>query len=284
MTSMIEKPHSRRDFLKGGGALIVAFSVPLGARSDARAGRDRRDRPGADRRDPDRLVGRRRRGRPRHGSIPARSSSAPGCRTAQMQIAADELDVAARQDRPDPVGHLVHARPGHDGRQPVGQDELRRRPPPGLRRGAEGPDRPGREEARRPGELARRRATAPSSASSDPSKKATYGELIGGQRFNLQIDRPGAAEEAVRAEDRRQVDPARRHRGQGPAKQEYIQNVKVPGDAPRPRRAAAGDQRDARQRRRVHEEDPGPRQGRGPEGLRRRRRPLRGRRDQGRES
>ena len=31
MTSMIEKPHSRRDFLKGSGALIVAFSVPLGA-------------------------------------------------------------------------------------------------------------------------------------------------------------------------------------------------------------------------------------------------------------
>ena len=31
MTSMIEKPHSRRDFLKGSGALIVAFTVPLGA-------------------------------------------------------------------------------------------------------------------------------------------------------------------------------------------------------------------------------------------------------------
>ena len=31
MTNMIEKPHSRRDFLKGSGALIVAFSVPLGA-------------------------------------------------------------------------------------------------------------------------------------------------------------------------------------------------------------------------------------------------------------
>ena len=39
MTSMIEKPHSRRDFLKGSGALIVAFSVPLGARRDAGDGR-----------------------------------------------------------------------------------------------------------------------------------------------------------------------------------------------------------------------------------------------------
>ena len=29
MTNLIETPHSRRDFLKGGGALIVAFSTPL---------------------------------------------------------------------------------------------------------------------------------------------------------------------------------------------------------------------------------------------------------------
>ena len=29
MTNLIDTPHSRRDFLKGGGALIVAFGTPL---------------------------------------------------------------------------------------------------------------------------------------------------------------------------------------------------------------------------------------------------------------
>ena len=45
-----------------------------------------------------------------------------GLKTAQMQIAADELDVPLDRDRPRHVGHVADARPGHDVRQPVAED------------------------------------------------------------------------------------------------------------------------------------------------------------------
>ena len=102
-----------------------------------------------------------------------------------MQIAADELDVPLNMIDLIDVGHVAHARPGHDGRQPVDEDELRRRPSPRLRRGAAGPDRDG---APRSSVCRRTRSSRTDGAvvsSSDSSKRATYGELIGGQQFNL---------------------------------------------------------------------------------------------------
>ena len=63
----------------------------------------------------------------------------------------------------------------------------------------------------------------------DSSKKATYGELIGGQRFNVKISGKAPlkkpSELKIVGKSIRHVDIANKVR----SKQEYIQNVKVPG-------------------------------------------------------
>ena len=47
VTDVTEKPFSRRAFLKGGGALVVAFSLPasLGGVAQSRDGKSTGDRP-----------------------------------------------------------------------------------------------------------------------------------------------------------------------------------------------------------------------------------------------
>ena len=154
MTSMIEKPHSRRDFLKGSGALIVAFTVPLGAGATRARAATAAIGPAlidATQIDSWVVVGQDGRVRIHTGKVELGTGLEDGAH-------ADRRRRARRRDRkyrPARVGHVVHARPGDDLRQPVDQDELPGRPSPGLRRGEEGPDRPRRPEARRAGEHAR---------------------------------------------------------------------------------------------------------------------------------
>ena len=226
MTSMIEKPHSRRDFLKGSGALIVAFTVPLGAGATrARAATAAigpalidatqidswvvvRRRP---RQDP------HRQGRARHG--------------AQDSAPADRRRRARRRDRkyrPARIGHVVHADQGTTS----GSQSIKTNFRAGLRQACA--------EARKVLiDLAAQKLGVPANmlvtregavvSTTDSSKRATYGELIGGQRFNLRITGRAPlkkpSELKVVGKPIRHVDIEDKVK----SKQEYIQNVKVPG-------------------------------------------------------
>ena len=93
MTNLIETPHSRRDFLKGGGALIVAFSVPLSLGATRAKGATGAIGPAlidATQIDSWVVVGQNGRVTIHTGKV----DLGTGLKTAQMQIAADELDVA----------------------------------------------------------------------------------------------------------------------------------------------------------------------------------------------
>ena len=90
------------------------------------------------------------------------------------------------------------------------------------------------------------------SVKSDASKKATYGELIGGKRFSLNLEpnaRSASRRRTGRCSARRcpAVDmPDLRHRRGSSSSH----NVRVPGHGARRGRSPAGDWRHARQRRR----------------------------------
>ena len=206
MTNLIETPHSRRDFLKGGGALIVAFSTPLTlgtATAKAATGAI-----GPALVDPNLIdswvaVGQDGRVTIFTGKVRARDGP-PDDSDADRGRRARRAD---QHDRPRHVGHMANAGPGHDVRQPVDQDELRRRSSPGLRRGSAGPDRHGSEEARRTGEHARdegrRRRQRDGLHEAGDLRRADRRTAV-----QPQVDGPCAAEEAVRAEGRRPVDRA----------------------------------------------------------------------------
>ena len=195
-----------------------------------------------------------------------------------MQIAADELDVAL--DEIDLLESDTWFTP--DQGTTSGSQSIKTNFRAGLRQACAEARKAlidlGAQEARRAGEHARH----PRRSRRQLDRLLEAGDVRRADRraaVQPEDHRPGAAEEAVRAQGRRQVDPARRHRGQGQEQAGVHPERQGAGDAARPRRAAAGDQREARQRRRVPEADPRPRQGRRPEGLRRRRRPQRDRRD-----
>ena len=104
MTSLTEKPLSRRDFLKGSGVLVVGFSVPLSFGGVARAAGGSAQAIGPASID-DELIDSwiviKENGRVtiQVGKVELGTS----LRTAQMQIAADELLGAVG----DPAEHSV---------------------------------------------------------------------------------------------------------------------------------------------------------------------------------
>ena len=125
-------------------------------------------------------------------TTPRRSTSAKptcgqGTGTAFRQMMADELDIALRQDQPASwaVTDLTVDQGGSGGSDAIQTDGWP------MRRGrGRGPARA----ARDGGHAIRcaRRSTSPSTAGviavkADPSKKITYGELIGGKRFNVTL-------------------------------------------------------------------------------------------------
>jgi nicotinate dehydrogenase subunit B len=227
MTSMIEKPHSRKDFLKGSGALIVAFSVPLGAgASRARAATAAIGPALIDATQIDSwvVVGQDGRVRIHTGKV----ELGTGLRTAQMQIAADELDVALSSI--DLLESDTWFTP--DQGTTSGSQSIKTNYPAGLRQACA--------EARQAlVNLGAQKLGVPASSlktengavvsTSDATKKATYGELIGGQRFNLRISGRAPmkkpAEHKLVGRSIRHVDIEAKVK----SKQEYIHNVKVPG-------------------------------------------------------
>jgi CO/xanthine dehydrogenase Mo-binding subunit len=182
MTSLMEKELSRRDFLKGTGALVVAFSVPLTLRTSTAGGAVG---PALiDARQVDSWLAIAQDGKVT--ILVGKVELGTGVMTATMQIAADELDV------PMTAVELVQ---GDTWRTPdqgttAGSQSIKTQWAAGLRQAAA--------EAKaalltmastRLGVPVSELAVADGvvSARSDASKKASYGELIGGQRFNLTI-------------------------------------------------------------------------------------------------
>jgi nicotinate dehydrogenase subunit B len=227
MTNLIETPHSRRDFLKGGGALIVAFSTPLTlgtARAKAATGAI-----GPALVDPNLIdswvaVGQDGRVTILTGKV----ELGTGLKTAQMQIAADELDVPLSMI--DVIMSDTWLTP--DQGTTAGSQSVKTNFAGGLRRGCA--------EARQALiDMAAKKLGVPANtlvtrdgavvSSSDSSKRATYGELIGGQRFNLKstgrapLKKP--SELKVVGKSLSHVDIPEKVQ----AKLEYVQNVKVPG-------------------------------------------------------
>jgi nicotinate dehydrogenase subunit B len=227
MTSMIEKPHSRRDFLKGSGALIVAFTVPLGAGATrARAASAAIGPALIDATQIDSWLVVRADGRVTVHT--GKVELGTGLRTAQIQIAADELDVAL--DKIDLLESDTWFTP--DQGTTSGSQSIKTNFRAGLRQACA--------EARKTLiDLGAKKLGVPANtlvtrdgavvSSSDSSKRATYGELIGGQRFNLKISGKAPlkkpSELKVVGKSIRHVDIDDKVR----SKQEYIQNVKVPG-------------------------------------------------------
>jgi nicotinate dehydrogenase subunit B len=230
MTNPIaEEPLSRRDFLKGSGALVVAFSMPLSLGSAAQAATSRTAAIGPAMIDDtliDSWIVVQPNGRVRIqvGKVELGTS----LRTAQMQIAADELDVSMKKI--DYLQGDTWFTP--DQGTTAGSQSMKTQWAEGLRHAAA--------EARAVLlDLASKRLGVPVdqvtvkdgvvSARSDPSKKVSYGALIGGQRFNLKITgkvqpkKPG--ELKVVGKPLKSVDLEAKVLGRQP----YIHNHRVPG-------------------------------------------------------
>ena len=95
MSALTESQVSRRDFLKGSGALVVAFGVPSLRTAAATAATGRAGAIGPALVDPDLIdswisIG----GNGRVRILVGKVELGTGLTTAQAQIAADELDVA----------------------------------------------------------------------------------------------------------------------------------------------------------------------------------------------
>ncbi len=228
MTNLIETPHSRRDFLKGGGALIVAFSVPLSlgaTRAKSATGAIGPALIDATQIDSWVVVGQNGRITIHTGKV----ELGTGLKTAQMQIAADELDVAL--DKIDLIQSDTWLTP--DQGTTAGSQSIKSNFALNGLRGACA-------EARKAlVDMAAQKLGVPAStlvtrdgavvSSSDASKKLTYGELIGGQKFNLRVTNRAPlkkpSELKIVGRSVNHVDVPAKVRSQ----QEYIQNLKVPG-------------------------------------------------------
>lgn len=227
MTSMIERPHSRKDFLKGSGALIVAFSVPLGAgASRARAATAAIGPALIDANQIDSWVIVRNDGTVRIHV--GKAELGTGLKTAHLQIAADELDVAI--EKIDILESDTWYTP--DQGTTAGSQSIKTNYRAGLRRACA--------EARQAlVDLGAQKLGIPASqlkaengavvSTADSTKRATYAELIGDQKFNLRLTGRAPlkkpAEHKIVGRSIRHVDIESKVR----SKQEYIHNVKVPG-------------------------------------------------------
>jgi nicotinate dehydrogenase subunit B len=229
MTTALEQPFSRRDFLKGSGALVVAFSLPLSLSRAARAAGTAGAEIGPASID-DQLIDSWIVVKP-DGRVTIHTGKVElgtGLKTAQMQIAADELDVALSSI--DYVQSDTWLTP--DQGTTAGSQSVKTQWAEGLRHAAA--------EARAVLlRLASERLAVPAdqltvkdgvvTATTDSSKKVTYGELIGGKRFDLKITGKVQAKKPselkVVGRSVRHVDLVEKVR----SKHQYVQNVKVPG-------------------------------------------------------
>ena len=161
---------TRRTFLKGGGALVVGFSVAGSLLAGRAKGATARVDGRAARRGQHRLVGRAPRGQHRDDLLREDQHH-----RLQHRAPADRRGRARPVDgagQGDGRRHRVLPEPGHHGRL---ERDLERRPagPPGRGRGA-------RRAARARGDAARRQVSTQVdkgvvSVKSDPSKSVTYG-------------------------------------------------------------------------------------------------------------
>ena len=131
-----------------------------------------------------------------------------GTGTAFRQIMSDELDIAYDKTSVRDGQHRRHRRSGRIGR--IGRAADRRlADAPRRRRSAPRAARHGVDAARRAGRSELVVSDGVVSVAADPPTKVTYGELIGGRRFNVTLDRqehrrdhrPGAAQAGAGAED-----------------------------------------------------------------------------------
>jgi CO/xanthine dehydrogenase Mo-binding subunit len=229
MTSLLDKQLSRRDFVKGSGALVVAFSLPLSLANAAKGATGAAQAIGPASID-DELIDSwiviRDTGRVtiQVGKV----ELGTGIRTAQMQIAADELDVPLSSI--DYLEGDTWVTP--DQGTTAGSQSLKTQWAEGLRHAAA--------EARAVlVGLASKQLGVPVadltvaegvvSAKSDSSKRVTYAQLLGGKRFDLKITgkvQPKKPSELkIVGQPISAVDIPEKVRG----KLQYIQNVRVPG-------------------------------------------------------
>lgn len=227
MTNIIETPHSRRDFLKGSGALIVAFGLPLSLGTAKARGAASAIGPALV--DPQLIdswiaIGQNGRVTIFVGKVELGTALS----TAQMQIAADELDVSL--SKVDIVQGDTWRTP--DQGTTSGSQSIKTQWSSGLRHAAA--------EARAALlEMASKQLSTPVSQLivkdgvvshiGDPSKKVSYSELIGGKTFNLRQTR--RVQPKKPSELKVVGRPVRAH--DIPAKVrsqlQYVQNVRVPG-------------------------------------------------------
>ena len=225
MTTAFEHEVSRRDFLKGTGALVVAFGVPLTLRT-ATAGGATAAGPIVDENQIDSWVAVGQNGRVT--IFVGKVELGTGLQTAQAQIAADELDVA--------VGKIDVIQ-GDTWRTPdqgttSGSQSIKTQWSDGLRHASA--------EARAAlVGMAAQQLGVPAGqltvtdgvvgVAGDASKKVSYGDLIGGRKFNLKVSGKAVpktpAQYKVVGRNVRRIDMEHKVRSE----EEYIQNVKVPG-------------------------------------------------------
>ena len=265
MTELLKKEFSRRSFVKGGGAMVVGFSVVgAGARREGREGR--RGSVCVD--GPVRPAGRRlvdHDPRRQHGHVKiGKVELGQGTLTGILMIAGEELDMSLSQMKH--VQHDTNVTPiqgstvGSQGIQRGGQQTRgrgRSREGGAAEAGLDEPRRPGREpvgrERRRLGRRQDRHL-----------RRADRRQAV--QRQDLGLldeglgDEPGAGgcrlaghEAGQPVQARRHEPAARRHPGQGDRQVHLRPQHQGAGDDARPRRPAA---RPGRLRRRHGAEDP----------------------------
>jgi nicotinate dehydrogenase subunit B len=225
MTTAFEKEVTRVDFLKGSGALVVALGLPLGLRTATADGAVAAG-PIVDDELIDSWVAVGQNGRVT--IFVGKVELGTGLQTAQAQIAAEELDVAVSK---------VDVIQGDTWRTPdqgttSGSQSIKTQRSRGLRHGAA--------EARlalvtmaaaRLGVPVAQLTVADGVVSviGDSSRRVSYGDLIGGRRFDLKITGKAVpkspSQYKVIGRSVRRIDMEHKVRSE----EEYIQNVTVPG-------------------------------------------------------
>jgi CO/xanthine dehydrogenase Mo-binding subunit len=229
MSTLTETEVSRRDFLKGGGALVVAFSVPSLRPAVAKAATGRAGAIGPAEVDPDLIdswisVG----ANGRVTILVGKVELGTGITTAQSQIAADELDVKVSS---------IDVVMGDTWRTPdqgttSGSQSMSTQWSDGLRHAAA--------EARAALlNLASQRLGVPAdrltvtdgvvSVVGDATKKVSYAELIGGRTFNLKqtgkVKPKQPSQLKVVGRSVRRFDVPAKVRSE----HDWVQNIRVPG-------------------------------------------------------
>ena len=194
MTEMLKKEFSRKSFVKGGGAMIVAFSV-VGAGVGAKAAKAASD-PYASNGPFDQIsvdswltIHADNTASLKMGKV----EMGQGTPTALLMIAAEELDMEPRPDEADLPRHERDAEPGRERRQPGRADGRQADPCRGCRCArARCSTSPPRTSASR-----RRASRVKGGVVSGGGKTVTYGDLIGDKLFNVKITGFSAAGNAT---------------------------------------------------------------------------------------